>query len=239
MPYETEILGASVVLLGQFNPAIFSPAWLAKTGVISEEEAAAAEKPVTHPQIAHISIEHLTIGVETGRFSVSVTSDPIVRVLDITVQLFRDLLSHTPLRAFGINYSEDWRVESFQKRLALGRALAPIGPWGAWGESLNSDDPDRTGGLLELVMKKPFAPEGDGATKMEGHQRVSIGPSSEIKDKYRSVSMSVNHHRELAPENSEGALRVIDLAEREFDGAIADAKKLIKHIQEFTEQLEC
>ncbi len=237
MPYETEILGASVVLLGQFNPAIFSPAWLAKSGVISEEEAAAAEKPVTHPQIAHISIEHLTIAVETGRFSVSVTSDPVVRVLDITVQLFRDLLSHTPLRACGINYSEDWRVESFEKRLALGRALAPIGPWGAWGQSLTSNNPDETGGLLELVMKKPFGPEGHGEAKIEGHQRVTIGPTSEIKDKYRSISMSVNHHRELAPGDADGALRVIDLAEREFDGAIADAKMLIKHIQEFTEKL--
>lgn len=237
MPYEAEILGSSVVLVGQFNPAIFSPAWLARYGVISDDEANAAEEPVTHPQIAQISIQHLTIVAETNKFVVSLTSDPIVRVLDIAVQIFRDLLPHTPIRAFGINYWEHWRVETFEKRLALGRALAPLGPWGEWGQSFDGPTPEQTGGMLELVMKKPFPPVGEGKDKMEGHQRVEIGPSKELADKLRGVFLQVNHHRELAPDTAEGALQAIGVAEREFDEAIVQAKKIILQIKDFTESL--
>lgn len=205
MPYEAEILGSSIVLVGDFNPAIFSPAWLARFGVISDDEAQAAEEPVTHPQIAQISIQHLSIGVETNKFAVSITSDPIVKVLDIAVQIFRDLLPHTPIRAFGINYSEHWRVESFEKRLALGRALAPLEPWGEWGQTFDAPTPELTGGMLELIMKKPFSPVGEGKDKMEGYQRVEIGPSKELADRQRGVFMQVNHHRELAPDTTETA----------------------------------
>ena len=37
MRIEPEISGVSVVLLGDFNPAIFTPAWFALHGLLPEE----------------------------------------------------------------------------------------------------------------------------------------------------------------------------------------------------------
>jgi hypothetical protein len=42
----------SIVLVGNFNPAIFQPAWLAAKGLIRESEASAAVVEVIHPELA-------------------------------------------------------------------------------------------------------------------------------------------------------------------------------------------
>lgn len=233
MAWDTEILFSNIVLVGSFNPAIFSPAWLAKNDVISEDEANAAEEPVTHPQVAQISIEHLTITVETNKFMVRYASDPAVRSLDIVVQIFKDLLPHTPISAFGINYGEHWRTETPQQRLALGRALAPLEPWGEWGATFDDDDPQMVGGMSALVMKKPFSPKGTGENILTGYRRAEISPSTEIPDQLRAVLVGTNHHREFVVDTARGALPAIELAIEEFDGAIMAAKKIIQQIKDF------
>ncbi len=128
---DTDIVQASIVLVGKFNPAIFSPAWFAKNGIITEGELQVAETQVVHKQITRFAVEHLTVHAELERFSIKVSTDPLIRIADMVSTTFRGLLPHTPVQAFGINYVEHWRLDTWQRRLALGRALAPIEPWGS------------------------------------------------------------------------------------------------------------
>ena len=47
MAYNAEILASAIVAIGDFNPAIFTPDWLERNGLIGKDDADAAreEKP--------------------------------------------------------------------------------------------------------------------------------------------------------------------------------------------------
>ena len=50
MRIEPEISGVSVVLLGDFNPAIFTPAWFALHDLLPESVADDADLRIAHRQ---------------------------------------------------------------------------------------------------------------------------------------------------------------------------------------------
>ncbi len=47
-----EISGASIVMVGSFNPAIFQPRWLGSQGIIRPEEAENAKISLIGPTIS-------------------------------------------------------------------------------------------------------------------------------------------------------------------------------------------
>lgn len=51
MRIEPEISGVRVVLLGQFNPAIFTPAWFAMHAILPTNIEANAKLQIVHPQL--------------------------------------------------------------------------------------------------------------------------------------------------------------------------------------------
>lgn len=232
MAEQTDILEASIVLLGSFNPAIFSPAWFRMNDLISEGEFNASETKVVHPQVAQFSVEHLTVTAEPGKFILAVTSDPTVRIADLCVRLFRDLLPHIPVSAVGINYGEHWKSDTWQRRVALGRALAPISPWGEWGKHMRESPPELIGGMVNLAMQQPL---DDGR---DGHRRVSIEPSTELTDKFRGIHMLVNRHENIKANEGEGAYRAVELIAAHFDESIAIAKKVIEGMRVFAATLD-
>ena len=66
--WRTEIEGASIILLGKFNPAIFQPAWLSANNLLRKEEADIANIDVINPQVTSFSAAWLRIQVLAGRF---------------------------------------------------------------------------------------------------------------------------------------------------------------------------
>ena len=63
-----EIEGVSIVLLGDFNPKIFQPAWFAAQELIRKEEAESAEIEVIHPEVVVFSLDWLRIQVTRNRW---------------------------------------------------------------------------------------------------------------------------------------------------------------------------
>ena len=126
MQYAPEIQSVSIVLLGKFNPAIFSPAWLAKAGIVTEREADAASVNVIHSEIAQFGVERFRFEVQTERFQVTTLVEPFVQLLDSVVNLFKDKLPHTPADKMGINYEVHFRLQAPDRRIALGRALSVV-----------------------------------------------------------------------------------------------------------------
>ena len=232
MAEDTEIVKCALVLVGKFNPAIFSPAWFSKFNIITDREFEVSETEVIVPQLSKFSVEHLSIQCEVSRFQISWTSEPTIRVLDTALQIFGDLLPHTPLNAFGVNYAEHWRADSWQRRTALGRALAPTTPWGSWGATFDAADADKVGGMTELSVHKPFDDD------VEGFLRATIGPSPEIADKNRGIVLNFNHHRQFEVDDVDGTRRVLDRLSQEFDPAIRRAKGLIQELRDFSKSLE-
>lgn len=97
----------SIVIRGDFNPAIFQPAWFAAEKLIGEKEAEAANVQIVHRDAAIFSADWLSLEVTQDRFSASTSHEQYVEPLqDLVIGTFI-LLSHTPLRMLGIH---EWRL---------------------------------------------------------------------------------------------------------------------------------
>ena len=227
MADETGLIRASVVLVGKFNPAIFSPAWFSKHGLISEEELAVAETTVVHPEITQFKTGYLSVDVQQAKFTITIESDPFIKIMDIVAVLFRKLLPHTPIKTIGINYVEHFILDRWERRLSFGRALAPIDPWGMWGQKLVSDKPTEVGGMIALIMKEIYRPPS------VGFRRVDVQPSVELPDKTTGVSVAVNDHREIEGEDIDGAVAAVDVLVENFELSIGESRKIVSDLLDF------
>src|SRR5580700_4118396 len=70
-----EAEGASIVMIGSFNPAIFQPRWLGAQQLIRAEEAEDAKITIIQAQVADFSTEWFQLQVLQQRFTVF-TTDP-------------------------------------------------------------------------------------------------------------------------------------------------------------------
>lgn len=123
-----EYVSASIVVVGSMNPAIFSPAWLRHWRIINEEEIAEAERPpmlkiqkpekasdevlfgvepprlFVTPHLARIQGKTFVLLVEPERYTIETASANSFNLLPaVTGRIFQQL-SHTPIRAFGVNF---------------------------------------------------------------------------------------------------------------------------------------
>ena len=110
-----EISGTTIVLVGSFNPAIFTPAWFELHELMPQGTSEIANLEVAHPQTTAFAAEWLHLNVTTERFSAETVQAPDIRVRDLVVRTFREHLNHTPLKAIGI------RAQS-----RLGRTIAAL-----------------------------------------------------------------------------------------------------------------
>ncbi len=148
-----EISSCSIVLLGKFNPAIFHPAWLEAKAIESEATPAGGDLFIHH-DIASFSIDTRHYVVRTDRFQMETLAAPWVTILDVTTKIFVEHLLHTPITGFGVNRTVHFGLPSMSSRNQLGRILAPIGPWGEYGQGMDTEDITLTGGLKSLLMQK-------------------------------------------------------------------------------------
>src|SRR4051794_13817196 len=121
--------GIAVVLRGHFNAAILSPEWLLRQGLISEEDAEAAEIEIISPQRTAFSTSWLVCSVTNDLLAFESTSEPdFERVRDVAVGVLRTL-SHTPIAAMGINRQAHFPVDSIERWHYIGDFLSPKDFW--------------------------------------------------------------------------------------------------------------
>ena len=226
----TERLSASIVAVGKFNPAIFSPSWLEKFDIISASDAASAEMGVVHPEITVFRAGGFAFDIRTDRFSCEVESEPLVRVLDATATIFGDLLPHMPIEQIGINYIEHFRLKSAGQRIALGRALAPAAIWGEWGKRLDQLPNSNPGGLIVLAMQEPYDPPGSG------QRRVEVQPSAVVEPRDVGVFIAVNDHNNLVGDGTGTA--AAEFLRGRFDRAVSEAREIVSSFTEVALSLD-
>ena len=224
MRIEPEISGVSVVLLGDFNPAIFTPAWFALHDLLPESVADSADLQVAHQQVTDFVADWLRLQVTAERFSVGTSQAPYIRLRDLVARIFKEYLHHTPLRAFGINREVHFQVPSFTARDRIGRTLAPVEPWGAWRHNLGLDG--EHGGMTSLTMSQ-VDPKG---RPTGGQINVTVETSKQIGKGRTGVYVRVNDH--YAIENAElgTAGRLMQLFEDNFDTSLKRSDDIVDHI---------
>lgn len=200
---KLELDGASIVLVGSFNPAIVQPAWLARHELIRGEEGDTAEVTLVSPRASEFVIgSWLTVTVLPNRFQVRVADaghQAAMRDLVVGVLV---LLEHTPVSALGINRILHFRVPDEGTWHRVGHTLAPKDLWGA-----HVAKP----GLLSLAV------QGGRPDASSKYVRLQVEPSLQVTP---GISFQGNEHFEIA---GGAALEARTLLETQFDGALAYA----------------
>ena len=224
MRIEPEISGVSVVLLGEFNPAIFTPAWFAMHGLLPESAAESAMLEVAHQRVTVFSTDWLRLEVTHNRFSINTLQAPYIRLRDLVARVFKEHLYHTPLNAFGINRDVHFQVSSLTVRDRMGRTLAPVEPWGTWGHALGLDG--ESGGMTSLTMSQND-PEG---RPKGGRINVKVEPSNRIGQGRLGVSVQVNDHYAINDTGPGTGERLMKLFEDNFDTSLSRGDDIVDHI---------
>lgn len=224
MRIEPEISGVAVVLLGDFNPAIFTPAWFVMHGLLPKAAADNADLQVAHRQVTAFSTDWLRLQVTSDRFVADTAQAPHIRVRDLVMRVFKEHLTHMPTRAMGINRTVHFRVASFAERDRIGRALAPVEPWGRWGVELGLDG--EHGGMTSLTMSQ-IRPEG---RPQGGRINVKVEPSSRIGDGRSGIFVEVNDHYAVHGTDTGGSSQLMGFLDRDFDTSIRRSDGIIDHI---------
>ena len=148
------------------------------------------------------------------------------------MRVFKDSLHHTPLRAFGINRNVHFRVGSFAERERIGRTLAPVEPWGAWGEQFGLGG--EYSGMTSLTMTQG-APEG----RAKGDSiNITVEPSTRIGEGRLGVYVRVNDHYSAESSISGTARHLMELLEKNFETSITRSNGIIDHIMSLAEYQE-
>lgn len=225
---SVESQGFALVANGAFNPAIFHPSWLRLHEIISADELAASEVEVTHKEISQFSIPGVSFNVQGERLAIQLSRDPFVRALDVFLQIFSKL-PETPISSLGLNYFTHVALGSWEKRQKLGRALAPVEPWGDFGKTMESNDIEIAGGLTSLTMRAMWPDLGK-----ESQIGVTIQPSAQIETP-DGIYLNVNHHMKPNGENS--APQWCKLIDAEFDNSVARSREIVSNILKFVDSL--
>lgn len=122
---------AIIVVVGDMNPAIYSPAWLRRYRIAEEAEIAASENEnkgnlviAGAVDLAQIHCKSFMLGCERERFSCTVQDPQKFELLEEVVSRIFLQLKHTPVRAVGINFHADLPMQPDRPDAALRELFA-------------------------------------------------------------------------------------------------------------------
>lgn len=232
MRIEPEIGSCSIVLLGHFNPLILSPLWFARTGLITQDEADEASVSIMHPEVAIVKVGKIQIQVEASRFAAETAESPWIDLADFVLRTFGEFLVHTPINQMGINRMVHFSVGDEPTRNKIGRILAPLTPWGAWGRELEESPAPGRGGCTNITMLNPKPPGGE----FTGHLQATVQPSRAIKGN-AGIYVTVNDHYVSGPlEKTVGCEHMMAQLGEQFEASMQKAESIIDQIMSLKDQ---
>lgn len=215
MTYECKSKDHSIVLLGNFNPKIFQPAWFAAQNLLQKTEANAAEIQIIHSNIVSFTTEWLKIQVTQERFLVRTSLEPYDRFLrDLVLGTF-ELLQYTPIAKMGINRIMHFQVDSIETWNKAGHKLAPKE---IWKEIMNNP------GLTGLQISEPERKDG-----LKGAINVTIEPS---REHHPGIAFNVNDHieKEVTENSTGGATEIIGILRNHWEESYTRSASIIDHL---------
>ena len=209
-----ELEGASIVLVGAFNPGIFQPSWLGANQLLRAEEVEDASSGkrdyLITREVATFTAGWLELQVTEQRFSAQ-TSDPAhySPLRDLVLSTFR-LLEHTPFTQMGINRLLHYRMTSETDYNEFGHFLAPKKAWEGLVE--------KPGMLtLRIIGRKPGDEHVKYTTKVEPSVRLQHG-----------VFIETNEH--VTADGIDAPKQLMKKLEESWQPSLEYAKKVAEHL---------
>lgn len=223
----------NIVMLGAFNPTIFTPAWLALNGMISKEQADnAASINIIHSQIAQFTAAYMTFDILPERFLVGCDGIYSDVVKDLVLKAFGETLPHTTVWQLGINRSYEFKCPSESIRTKFGRRLAPLDPWGAWGTQIKKTmEVSRIhGGVNHIQMLQIPRPDN-----FNGHVQVDLRPNRRDET---GVFVDINNHFDVVPPSEAvGNEKVLDTLKATWSDCQILSQQILEDLLETVDAL--
>ena len=174
-----KVEGGSIVLLGNFNPAIFQPLWFSNQDLIPKSEAEAAEIQVVHSEVTSFSLEWLGLQVTKNRFTASTSDSAHLEPLrDLVLGTF-SILEHTPLLQMGMNRDVHYKLPSHHDLLDVGNRLAAKS---FWRHIIDDPRPE----VLRLAGRRPDVEDALLRLTVEPSARVIPGMYFGFNEHYQA-----------------------------------------------------
>lgn len=189
---ELVIDGASVVIVGQFNPATITPGSLAGEGLLGKDEALSATSPILTPRISVFDAAWLHCEATDNRLLFS-TVEPLefVRLCDVAAGVL-STFSPMLVSALGLNRSVHFPVASRAEWDAIGDTLVPKSDWE---------------NLLTLPGTKTVALMGVRPDDFVGHIQITIEPSFRMEPGVLGIYVDHNDHYALKKTEAQPSTR--------------------------------
>lgn len=158
-----EVKSLAIVLIGNFNPAIVQPFWLANKQLIRESEAYGTKVDLIHNELVSFDLPWVKFNVRPNRFEVSSKSEPYFGPLKDLVNGIFTFLKETPVKAIGINHIYNLNLRDAKRFYEFGNKMVPLRKW----DFMN--DPR----VIQLEML-----EQQRKDQKPGHYRIKIESSN-------------------------------------------------------------
>lgn len=230
MRYIPASSSCAIVMIGDFTPSLYTPAWLALNDLIEVGESESANIENISKQAAVFSLSWANFAIYDDRFQILSNIAPWVRLQDLTVKLFGEITPHQPVKAIGINRLVHYKLGNFAERDKLGEILAPREPWGDWGNQLKNTADEINSGLVSIAMKQGT----NLSDRKHGHIEVRVEPSAMYQND--GVFVTVNDHYQLSDNDpsKENGSNAAELIAKQFELSITRSESLIDNIMSLT-----
>jgi hypothetical protein len=186
--HTAEILTSSIIAVGDFNPAIFTPDWLERNSLIGKDDAdivregSQRKSLIVSHQVASFETKWFALQVLENQFSLTSKDALSPAFKDLAAGVFQ-LVPHTPVTAVGLNFMGHFKLATEAEYYRIGDLLAPKDIW----KTLYPDD---AAGLADLTIRIQHWKRGE-PLKTKDEKRISVQPSNLIKF---GVYMSYNDY---------------------------------------------
>jgi hypothetical protein len=171
----------SIVFIGDFNPVIVQPYWLASKKLIKDKEAEDINVELIHNELNRFDLGWASIEITKKRFEIRTSKEPYFEpIKDLILSIF-SLLPETPIESLGINHIFHFALPDKTRYYEFGNKLAPLSKW--------------EGVLHEPRVLQFEITEQQRIDKLPGYLRVKVNPSDQ-KLQF-GVSININDHYSL------------------------------------------
>ena len=193
--HSPEIFLSSIVAVGAFNPAIFSPDWMEARGLIGADDANVARTNKSYmvsSQVTAVQTEWFALQVLENQFSVTSQGALTPALKDLAIGMLT-LLPQTPISAIGLNFTGHYKMASHADFNKIGDLLVPKKIWyDVFGKA------DAYVGMQNITVAVQNAKREDNGTVTmlsQDQLNITVQPSGKVK---LGVYISCNEHRNIA-----------------------------------------
>ncbi len=216
MNQHLKINTLGIVLLGDFNPTIIQPFWLASKGLIRDTDAENAVIEHILKQSVKFSLSWAKIEVTTSHFSITTDQESFFEPLrDLVLGVFK-LLKETPITSLGVNHIYTFSLPDKKTFYEFGNKIAPLSNWDSF---LNSPK------VLQVEIIEETREDN-----YNGYFRVHIQPAAAELKLDNSIVFSINDHITLKKDETGQKGELLTYLRNEWNTSFAKANKIPKQL---------